>query len=166
MLHTLNTISYLTGSVELLTAANDRPQKLFLAKITLAWFDGIFLTLYPHFRANFTAVSHASTPEFMGNSLSYPNMEVMYSLYLPSGFERILTKIYNLCTFLPSWSEWNARDARVSLLAWSVSAAMICGWQWPWLTAEYADKKSRYFFPSKSQTWTPNPFDNITGIGW
>ena len=35
----------------------------------------------------------------------------------------------------PRLEVWNARELSVSLLACSVSALMMCGWQWPWLTA-------------------------------
>ena len=61
---------YAIGFVELEIAAIDLPQKLFLGKIILAL---SFLTLffsYPHFLASFIADSAASTPEFIGRTLS------------------------------------------------------------------------------------------------
>jgi hypothetical protein len=43
------------------------------------------------------------------------------------------------------------------MLACSTSAAMIFGWQWPWFTAEYADRKSKYSLPSVSHTLVSRP---------
>jgi len=36
-----------------------------------------------------------------------------------------------------------AREVKVIFCAWSVKALMMAGWQCPWLTAEYADRKSK-----------------------
>ena len=60
-------------------------------------------------RASFRAVSTASAPVFIGNSLSYPKNLQANSMYSP--------KI----------SAWKARDTSVNCCAWSVSALMIFG---------------------------------------
>lgn len=53
---------YADGSVDAEIAANVLPQKLPAAKTMPALPLGIFFTRYPHFLANFTAVSPPSTP--------------------------------------------------------------------------------------------------------
>ena len=52
--------------------------------------------------------------------------------------------------YSPSASLWNAREVSVSFDAWDVRASRIRGWQWPWFTAEYPDRKSMYRLPSTS----------------
>lgn len=47
-------------------------------------------------------------------------------------------------SYSPSTLLWKAREVSVSLAACALSAARILGWAWPWLTAEYAERKSRY----------------------
>lgn len=60
---------------------------------------------------------------------------------------------------------WNARLVSARVDACSTSAAVILGWQCPWFTAEYADRKSRYSFPSMSHSFDPSPRDSTTGSG-
>jgi hypothetical protein len=56
-----------------------RPWKFSSTEKIKASFCGIPLTLYPHLRAIFTAVSTASAPVFMGKIMSNPNSLVAYS---------------------------------------------------------------------------------------
>ena len=58
--------------------------------------SGMPLTWYPHLRHSLHAVSPASTPVFIGNTLSNPKSFVTYSSYSPST------------------SLWNAREVSVS----------------------------------------------------
>ena len=69
---------YDKGSSELEIAAKVLPQKFPVAKTTLALFFGIFFIKYPHFLANLIAVSPPSTPVFIGSTLSYLKILVIY----------------------------------------------------------------------------------------
>ena len=62
-------------------APSVRPQKLPAANRTVARLGGTPFTSYPHRRASLMADSPASTPVFMGRTLSYPNRVVMYCSY-------------------------------------------------------------------------------------
>ncbi len=72
----------------------------------------------PHLRAALSAVSTASTPEFMGRAMLKPVSS--WRSRRRSG----------------SWSLRKAREVRVTFCAWATMAARMRGWQWPWLTAE------------------------------
>ena len=71
------------------------------------------------------AVSTASAPEFMGRARS-----------LPASSQSRLRKG-------PRRSLWNAREVSATRPSWALAAATMRGWLCPWLTAEYAERKSR-----------------------
>ncbi len=65
----------------------------------------------------------------------------------------------------PILSLWKAREVSVTRSAWSLRAWTMRGWRWPWFTAEYAERQSRYFLPSTSQTQTRSARSMTTGRG-
>jgi hypothetical protein len=95
-----------------------RPWKLPSRQMISAWSGATPLTLYPHLRAAFRAVSTASAPVFMGRTMSSPHIFVIIS---QNG---------------PNWSLWNALEVSVSLRAWLMNASTISGWPCPKLSAE------------------------------
>lgn len=74
---------------------------------------GILFFSYPHFLANFIAVSTPSAPVFIGRTISYPNMLVRNS-----------ANTGNL-------SLWKALELTVSLSTCSSNAFFTFGWQCP-----------------------------------
>lgn len=50
----------------------------------------------------------------------------------------------------------------------TVGGGLPCGvlLAYPWLTAEYAERQSKYSFPLTSQTLVPLPLDRTAGRGW
>jgi len=71
--------SLLSGSVLNEMAPKLLPWKLPSTLITLALPCSIPFFMYPHFLASLIAVSTASTPVFIGRTMSYPNIEVIFS---------------------------------------------------------------------------------------
>eukprot|EP01139_Manchomonas_bermudensis_P000707 Amastigsp_a765_530.p4 type:complete len:186 gc:universal Amastigsp_a765_530:938-381(-) len=114
-----------SGSHESEMHAVVRPWKQPQHESTRALPYGTPLTSYAHFLAILSAVSTPSAPVFIGSTRSYPNVRVIFS-----------AKSGNL-------SLKNAREERVSECACSTSAPMMRGCWWPWLTAEYAERKSK-----------------------
>jgi len=51
----------------------------------------------------------------------------------------------------------------INLPACSRTAATTAGWQWPTEQTEMPARKSRYSFPSESQSSAPSPRTNSTG---
>ena len=60
------------------------PWKLPAALKTMAWPSATPFFWYAHLRASFSAVSTASAPVFMGKTMSYPNMSVIFCANLPN----------------------------------------------------------------------------------
>src|SRR4051812_21528004 len=79
----------------------------------------------PHSPMALIAVSTASAPEFMGRARALPAALQSFSR---NG---------------PRRSLWNARDVRATFPSCALAAATILGWLWPWLSAEYAERKSK-----------------------
>ena len=85
------------------------------------------------------AVFMLSAVVVIGSTLSYPNIVVICSSHSPSASLR------------------NAREVSGRRETCSHRAFIILWWQCPWLTDEYAARKSKYLCPSVSHTKMPLP---------